>query len=235
MIIVKNLTFFFDEQLIFHDLNFELFPGDRLCIIGKSGEGKSILFKLLCGLLPAKQGLISILGMNPYPLTKSFTENIGVVFQNPALIDFYNLWENIGIKDIYENISKEIILERVSKILPLVGLSDRDKEKKVEELSGGMKKRVSIARAIYHQPKILFFDEPHSGLDPINAQMIDHLLLDILHKENILVVVTHDMNSVKFFANKVLLIDNKKGYFFDDFNKIFLSSNRTLKMFFHTH
>jgi phospholipid/cholesterol/gamma-HCH transport system ATP-binding protein len=231
MIEVKNLSYSFGNHLIFQDIHFTLVPGDRLCIIGKSGEGKSVLFKLLCGLIPPQNGSIHFFHQSPYPPTKSFTDYIGVVFQYPALIDHYNLWENIGIKDIYQNLNPNSILEKVKKILPSVGLNEKDLFKKVEELSGGMKKRASIARALYHQPKVLLFDEPHTGLDPINARLIDNLVMSIFQPQNILIVVTHDMTAVKNIANKILLIDQKRGFFFENINTFLESNHPTIQNF----
>ncbi len=233
-IVVTNLSHYFGKHIIFENIGFEIYEGDKLCVIGKSGEGKSVLFKLLTGLLKPTSGSISILGENPYPLSSVISQNMGVVFQNPALIDFYNVWENIGLVDLYRNKRAEQILQRVFEILPFVGLKKEDSYKRVEELSGGMKKRVAIARALYHRPKILFFDEPHSGLDPINARVIDKLIQMIFEPNHILVMVTHDMQSVRSIANKVLLIDQHKGYFYENIQIFFQSDNPTIRSFLNS-
>lgn len=229
---VINLTHSFHNKIILNKINFEIYEGDKFCIIGKSGEGKSVLFRLMTGLIQPSSGQIFIDDQSVYPLNSAISQKIGVVFQNPALIDTFNVWENIGIKDIYCNLPSSLILEKVNKILPLVGLKKEDAFKKVDELSGGMKKRVSIARALYHEPKILFFDEPQTGLDPINAQLIDDLILKLFQPSQILIMITHHMLSVQKIANKVLLIDNQKGYFFDNMNDFYQTSLPTLKEFF---
>ncbi len=221
---VLNVSHAFNDKFILKNISFEIFPGDRLCIIGKSGEGKSVLFKLMTGLLEPLYGNISVNGQNVFPLTIKKSQQMGVVFQNPALIDSYNVWENIGLIDIYNRKKYSEIISKVSRILPLVGLNDKDQNKKVEELSGGMKKRVSIARALYHQPKILFFDEPHAGLDPINARLIDDLIINIFQTHQILVMITHNIDSVRKIANKILFIDQQIGYFFQSLD-LFLQSN----------
>lgn len=229
---VVKLSQVFEHQFVFKDINFQVQEGDRLCIIGKSGEGKSVLFRLLTGLLEPSEGKVLIDNQNVFPLNREITRKMGVVFQNPALIDAYSVWENIGILDIYSHKNPQRIVEKVSKILALVGLSENDKNKKVEELSGGMKKRVAIARALYHEPTILFFDEPHAGLDPINAYLIDQLILSIFQKHHILVMVTHNMASVKTIANKILLIDQNHGYFFENLQDFYQSNIPVLQDFF---
>ncbi len=220
---IQNISHAFNEKFILKNINFEIFLGDKLCIIGKSGEGKSVLFKLMTGLLEPTNGDILLKGQKVYPLNSRISQQMGVVFQNPALIDTYNVWENIGIIDIYNHKKYSEIIENVSKILPLVGLNKEDQNKKVEELSGGMKKRVSIARALYHHPTILFFDEPHSGLDPINARLIDDLIINIFQPQQILVMITHNIESVRKIANKVLFIDHQTGYFFENLDFFFQS------------
>lgn len=229
---VENLSHAFQQQFVFKNIHFQIQEGDRLCIIGKSGEGKSVLFRLLTGLLEPTEGKVLIDNQNVFPLNREITRKMGVVFQNPALVDAYNVWENIGILDLYQHEKPQKIIEKVCKILPLVGLSENDKYKKVEELSGGMKKRVSIARALYHEPMILFFDEPHAGLDPVNAHLIDELILNIFQKHHILVMVTHSMASVKAIANKILLIDQNNGYFFENLQDFYQSSIPVLQDFF---
>lgn len=228
---VRNVSHAFHQKYIVKNLNFEIFHGDRLCIVGKSGAGKSVLFKLMTGLLQPTTGQVFIFGNNVFPLSTQISRQMGVVFQNPALIDSYNVYENIGIVDIYNNKNSQLILEKVLNILPLVGLKEEDINKKVEELSGGMKKRVSIARALYHEPNILFFDEPHSGLDPINAHLIDELISTIFQPQQILVMITHHVPSIRKIANKVLFIDQQNGYFFENLNDFYQANVPVIQEF----
>ena len=201
MITVKNLNKSFDSQHVLHDINCQFLPGQNNLIIGLSGSGKTVLLKCLIGLHTPDSGEIlygnqNILEYTPNQLKKARQE-IGVLFQGSALFDSMNVANNVAFPlRMFSGQSASEIEARVEFCLNRVGLKDA-LLKMPSELSGGMQKRVAIARAIALNPKYLFCDEPNSGLDPQTSILIDQLIDDITKEYNITTIVnTHDMNSV---------------------------------------
>lgn len=198
--VLKNISVLFDNNQI-------------NLIIGPSGSGKTIFLKCLLKILEPSSGEIYYEGVNSKLIKshnlKKFRKNIGAVFQNNALFDSMNVEENISFPlKMFTNNSKIIILEKVHKILEKLNLKNIY-HKYPSELSGGMKKRVAIARAIINNPKFLFLDEPNSGLDPENAIIIDKLIFDITKQYKITTIIsTHDMNSVMEIGEKILFLKN---------------------------
>lgn len=188
--------------------------GKTNLIIGQSGSGKTVLLKCLLGLFEPEEGLIyfedkAIQHMDEKE-HRILREEIGMLFQGGALFDSMTIEENIMFPlRMFSNQTKEQMLERVNEVLDRVNLENVN-TKYPSELSGGMQKRVSIARAIVNKPKYLFCDEPNSGLDPKTATVIDNLIQEITHEYNITtVVVSHDMNSVMEIGESIALL--KKG------------------------
>ncbi len=238
MIALKSISKGFSGQSILEDISFEIENDDRLCIIGQSGSGKSVTMKLMTGLLVPDSGEIWVDDQNVTQFTtQEWNEkliNFGVVFQGAALFDSLNVLENVGIRMIEERLLPEAeIKERVEQSLKLVGLDpDQMLMKFPSELSGGMQKRVGIARAIVNQPRYLFYDEPTTGLDPINANLIEALIADLADKSNMTsVVITHDMHMVKTIATKVAFIHEKKLHFFGTPTEMLASSDDIIQAF----
>lgn len=201
MITVRNLNKSFDRQHVLHDINCEFRPGQNNLIIGLSGSGKTVLLKCLIGLHLPDSGEILYEDKNILEYTtrqmKKARQEIGVLFQGSALFDSMNVANNVAFPlRMFSGMNETEIEERVVFCLNRVGLKDA-LYKMPSELSGGMQKRVAIARAIALNPKYLFCDEPNSGLDPQTSILIDQLIDDITKEYNITTIVnTHDMNSV---------------------------------------
>ncbi|MBQ3943396.1 MAG: ATP-binding cassette domain-containing protein, partial [Elusimicrobia bacterium] len=199
MIKVENLYKSFETKKVLKGVSFELKDGETLVIIGGSGTGKSILLKNLVGLIRPDSGKIII---DDIDLTKTSKKNlrevqkkIGFVFQEAALFDSLTIEENVsfGMKNL-TNLKEQEIKKRVSSCLNMVGLSSDIEKLKPSALSGGMKKRVGLARAIAYQPKYIFYDEPTTGLDPIMSDVIGELIIHLKKELNVSsIVVTHDM------------------------------------------
>ena len=211
MIKVVNIYKSFKDRLILNNINFEVNKGETLVIIGGSGSGKSTLLKLLIGLLRPEQGQIFIDGKEISKLKEEELDkvrlNMGMVFQYSALFDSMSVGDNVGF-GLQENskLSAKEIKEIVEEKLNLVGLSGFANYMP-NELSGGMKKRVSLARAIAFEPKILLYDEPSSGLDPVTSAKIDELIVQMQKLLGVTsIVVTHDMKSAFYIADRIAML-----------------------------
>lgn len=211
MIRVEGLNKSFDNRVVLSDVNVTFEAGKVNLIIGKSGSGKTVLLKSLIGLHPIDQGHIyygdrDITTMSIKQL-RLLREEIGVVFQGGALFDSQTVLENVMFPlNLFSNYSEREKRERAIFCLHKVDLQDAE-ELYPSEISGGMKKRVAIARAIVLEPKFLFCDEPNSGLDPLTSIVIDNLISEITHEYNMTTVInTHDMNSVFEIGEKILFI-----------------------------
>ena len=212
---VTDLSKSFNNNIILKDINFELFEGESLAIIGASGSGKSVLLKNIIGLLMPDKGSIKINNTEMVNLPRNLKEKIllglGITFQHGALFDSLKNWENI----IFKTVNKEKINNKQGKqlafsIIKQLGLHPGILELYPSEISGGMQKRVAIARAICGNPKILLFDEPTSGLDPVTGSLIDKLIKTAVKTVGgSAITITHDMASVCRIADKVILIDKQ--------------------------
>lgn len=229
MIRVVNVSKYFGENQVLKNININFDPGKTNLIIGQSGSGKTVLLKCIIGLLYPESGEIyyddrNVLKMNEYE-RKFLQREIGVVFQGGALFDSLTVEQNVMFPlDIYSDWSYEEKLARVNFCLERVNLENANNLYPAE-LSGGMKKRVAIARAIALNPKYLFCDEPNSGLDPLTAIVIDKLISSITKEYNITTVInTHDMNSVMEIGDKIAFI--YKGHlWWEGTNKEILNSD----------
>ncbi len=213
MIKIKNVSKFFGEKAALKNINLEIADGETLAIIGGSGSGKSTLLRLMIGLIRPSEGEIwidddEISGMDEDEITK-IRLKMGMVFQYSALFDSMTVGENVAFGLVeHTKMSKEEIRERVSEKLKQVGL-EGVADLMPNELSGGMKKRVSLARAIAFEPEIIFYDEPSSGLDPIMTNKIDELIISTQKALKVTsVVVTHDMVSACRIADRIAMIYN---------------------------
>ena len=212
---VKNLTKSFNETMVLNDINFKLFEGETLAIIGASGSGKSVLLKNIIGLLSPDKGSIKINNVEMVGLKRSVKEKIlldlGITFQHGALFDSLQNWENIVFKvKNKEKLTDKDAKELALSIIKRLGLNSEILDLYPSEISGGMQKRVAIARAICGNPKVLLFDEPTSGLDPVTGSLIDKLIKSAVKTVGgSAITITHDMASVCKVADKVILIDKQ--------------------------
>ena len=234
MIEINNLHKSFGQKKVLDGVTLTIPDGETMCIIGKSGCGKSVLLKHIVGLLTPDQGFVNVDGKTVANL--SYKEifdlrlKMGFVFQGSALFDSSTVYANvvIGLYEHGQRDEKKLEQEAI-RVLSAVGLlpeingastSEFDKEwsilknKKPSDLSGGMKKRVGVARALVGQPSYIFYDEPTTGLDPVTSEQIDGLIAHLSRKLNVTsLVITHDMFSVFRIANTVGMLDNGKVHF----------------------
>ena len=215
MIEVKNVVKSFEDKTVLHNINATFHEGKTNLIIGQSGSGKTVLMKSLVGLLVPEEGQILFHGRDIITMNtaqkKEVRKEIGMLFQGSALFDSETVLGNVLFPlKMFSSMSAEEQLERAHFCIDRVNLVGAD-NKFPSEISGGMQKRVAIARAIALNPKYLFCDEPNSGLDPKTIIRIDELLSDITHEYGITTVInTHDMNSVLGIGENIVFIN--KGY-----------------------
>ncbi len=236
MIEVKDLVKSFDGKTILHGIDAEFYTGKTNLIIGQSGSGKTVLMKCLVGLLQPDSGQIlfdgrDIVSMNANDI-KELRKEIGMLFQGSALFDSETVLGNVMFPlTMFTNMQPAEAKDRAQFCLERVNLKGAD-NKFPSEISGGMQKRVAIARAIALNPKYLFCDEPNSGLDPKTSILIDELLSDITHEYNITTIInTHDMNSVLGIGENIVFIN--KGYreWVGNMKQIYTTSNEALNDF----
>ncbi len=200
----KNLTKAFDERKVLDNISFKVEDGETLAVVGFSGSGKSTILKLICGLLTPDNGEITTTG-----------GEIAMVFQYSALFDSLNVADNIAFalherKDLRNKYSEKEIRNIVSEKLELVGLKGIE-NKFPSELSGGMQKRVSFARAIVTEPKTILYDEPTAGLDPISSTLIEDYIVRLKEETHASsLVVTHQMSTIQRTANRVIMLYDGK-------------------------
>ena len=219
---MKNIISFqsvqkkFEDNYVLSGINLNVNKGESLAIIGSSGCGKSVLIKCMLGILKPDNGQIFIDNINFHNSSRYERENIlrrfGVTFQGSALFDSLMIWQNISFKLAQSNsFSKNIIKEKVSDTLKLLELDDSIMYKYPSQISGGMQKRVAIARAIIDQPEFLIFDEPTAGLDPITGSSINELILDNVKRlGSTTITITHDITSMNVIADTVVMLNNGK-------------------------
>ena len=236
MIEVKNLTKSFEDKTVLHGIDVTFYTGKTNLIIGQSGSGKTVLMKSLVGLLTPDKGEILFDGRNLLTMNarevKELRKEIGMLFQGSALFDSETVLGNVMFPlMMFTNMTRREQRDRAMFCLERVGLTGAA-NKYPSEISGGMQKRVAIARAISLNPKYLFCDEPNSGLDPKTSILIDELLRDITHEYNITTVInTHDMNSVLGIGENIVFIN--KGYreWIGDMSQIYTTDNDILNDF----
>lgn len=236
MIELKNITKAFGDRIVLNDINAVMKAGQCNLIIGASGSGKTVLIKCMVGLFEPNEGEVLYNGqnftkMNHFQRT-DIRKEIGMLFQGSALFDSLTVQENIMFPlNMFTKWPFKRKLDRVNEVLERVNLKDTNK-KFPAELSGGMKKRVGIARAIVLNPKYLFCDEPNSGLDPQTSMLIDKLIQEITTEYNITTVVnTHDMNSVMEIGNSILYIYQGRKEWEGNNKEIIFSKNKLLNEF----
>ncbi|MAN58360.1 MAG: ABC transporter ATP-binding protein [Flavobacteriaceae bacterium] len=239
MIHVENIHKRFGEEEILKGISTTFDKGKTNLIIGQSGSGKTVMLKCLIGLFKPEEGRIyyeenAIQDMDDEQ-QRSLREEMGMLFQGGALFDSMNIEQNVMFPlRMFTTQKKSEMLERVNEVLSRVDLENVNK-KFPAEISGGMQKRVSIARAIVNRPKYLFCDEPNSGLDPKTATLIDNLIQEITHENDITtVVVTHDMNSVMEIGEKVVLLKNGKLAWQGTNSEIFKTDNEDVVSFVYS-
>jgi len=210
MIEINNLSKAFGSSVILNNLNLTVRRGETKAIIGRSGAGKSVLLKNIVGLIKPDSGSIKINGVEVTDLNeKDYNKlrmEIGMVFQGGALFDSMNVGENVAfVLNEFMNLDKKTVRDRVADSLALVGLKNVE-ELMPSQLSGGMRKRVSLARVLCMEPQIILYDEPTSEVDPITAAALNQLIIDLRDKLKVTsIIVTHDINSACKVADSIAM------------------------------
>jgi len=212
MICLENIHKSFGNNAVLQGINVTVEAGNSLVIIGGSGTGKSVMLKCILGLIPPDQGRILVDGQDAEHVERdAFLARFGMLFQGGALFDSLPVWQNVAFRLLRGALkrspaeAREIAVEKLRR----VGLSADVANKFPGELSGGMQKRVGLARAIAAEPEIIFFDEPTTGLDPIMAGVINDLIREIVVEMGATAMtITHDMSSVRAIADKVAMLHN---------------------------
>ncbi|MGA2174986.1 MAG: ABC transporter ATP-binding protein [Verrucomicrobiota bacterium] len=236
MIEVRDLKKSFGPLRVLQGVSFSVRKGEALAIIGASGGGKSILLKHLIGLLRPDAGDVSIEGRSIAGLDErqllQVRRKFGMLFQGAALFDSLTVEQNIAfILNRERNHSPSEISGRVAEVLDLVGLAGTEK-KWPGELSGGMRKRVGLARAIIYRPEILLYDEPTTGLDPIAADAIDQLIMRVVETFKVTsIAVTHDMRSARRIGRRILLLHQGRIYADQSPDDLFKSTDPVIYRF----
>ena len=236
MIKVRGINKTFSNKNILNNISFDISNGDSVAIIGQSGTGKSVLLKHLNGLLRPDSGHVSVdnvlINNVSYNELQIIRKKMAMVFQFGALFDSMNVGDNIALAiQSSTNLSNKKIPNRINKSLDLVELSDI-KHLMPSEISGGMKKRVGIARAIAINPEYILYDEPTTGLDPITTDKINQLIKKISEKKKVTsVIVTHDMKTLRFTSNKVIMLHEGNIIFNDKTDMLFKSDDKFIQYF----
>ena len=236
---LSNITKNFAGKKILTGVDLEVQTGESLVILGGSGSGKSVLIKIIASLLSASSGVIKIDGSDVTNIGNNtrnkLMEKFGFLFQGGALFDSLTIWENISFRLLHQQgLDKETARKIALEKLQAVGLASRVADLYPSELSGGMQKRASLARAIASTPEILFFDEPTTGLDPIMADVINDLIIS--NSKDLgatTITITHDMNSARKIADKIAMLHEGKIIWFGDVKDMYDSRNQYLDQFIH--
>lgn len=236
MIEVRGLNKRFGSHAILDGVSFRIEKGESVVIIGRSGGGKSVLLKHLIGLLQPDAGEVLIEGENIVAMNERellrIRRKFGMLFQGAALFDSMTVAENVGFAFRRERtLPSREIRRKVAEVLEMVDLPGIE-DKKPSELSGGMRKRVGLARAIIYRPAIVLYDEPTTGLDPIVSDSIDQLILRVRDRVEVTtVVVTHDMRSTRRLGQRILMLHNRRIYAAGTADEIFNSSDPIVRQF----
>ena len=235
MIEVSDLYKSFDQNHVLKGVNLKVHDGKSMAIIGASGQGKSVILKCLLGLIEPNSGKILLNGIDPNSGQKNIIlSKVGMLFQGGALFDSLPIWQNVafrylhGKQKINASKARKIAIEKLER----VGLKKSFANNFPSELSGGMQKRVALARAIATQPEIIFFDEPTTGLDPIMAQVINDLIRELVVELGVTAVtITHDIQSVRSIADEVALLHDGIIQWSGLLDQLDNSKNKHLKQF----
>jgi len=230
----------FGDNHVLKDFNMTLAKGENLAILGKSGSGKSVLIKCIINLIEADQGEITVLGKNVAELDQDALDDlrarVGFLFQSNALYDSMTVRENLEFplrrhwpKDQPDFNARQAVVE----VLTDVGLQHTI-DMMPEELSGGMRKRIALARTLILRPAIILYDEPTTGLDPVTAREISHLIVSVQQKYNTSsIIISHDMHCIDITANRVIMLIDGKCYASDTYDNLQKSSDPKIREFFY--
>lgn len=235
---IKNLTKRFEDNLVLENINESVRRGENLVVFGRSGSGKSVLLKCIIGLMHPDYGEIFINGQNILKLSikelNNVRKNIGFLFQGAALYDSMTIRENLAfpLKRHFSHMTSSQIEEKIRTTLDMVSLEDAI-DKMPSELSGGMKKRIGLARSIITDPELMLYDEPTTGLDPITSKEISELILNLQKKLNMTsIAVTHDLMCAEIIADRAIFLKDAKVAYEGEIKDLIKSTDPFLRNFF---
>ncbi len=238
VITVKNLYKSFGSNKVIIDFNFELYQGENVVVLGKSGSGKSVLIKCIIGLMKPDKGSINVLGNEVPKLNTSDLDKlrvkVGFLFQSNALYDSMTVRENLEfpLRRHWFKTSKNEVNNLIMEALTNVGLANTV-DMMPAELSGGMRKRIGLARTLILKPEIILYDEPTTGLDPITGKEISNLINDIKKKyKTSSIIISHDINCVKIVADRIVMLIDGKCYATGTLKELESSTDIKIKQFF---
>lgn len=239
VISISGLYKSFGEQQVLKGIDFNLFKGENVAVLGKSGTGKSVLIKIIVGLLKPDKGEVLVLGQLVDKLDRNELDalrlRIGFSFQNSALYDSMNVYQNLAfpLTMNVKNLGKGEVNDAVAEVLEAVGLKDKINELP-SDLSGGQRKRIGIARTLILKPEIMLYDEPTSGLDPVTSAEIIELINEVQQKYNTSsVIITHDLTCAKNTGNRVAMLLQGKFLKIGKFEEVFETDDEQVKAFFN--
>jgi len=235
---INNLRKSFGNQAVLNDVSLQLFNGENLVVLGKSGSGKSVLIKCIVGLLNFDGGTINVLGEDVSKLNSDelgeLRKKIGFLFQSGALYDSMTVKQNLEfpLRRIRKNLTQKEIDQKIEEVLDNVGLLDA-LNKMPSQLSGGMRKRISLARTIVVDPLIMLYDEPTTGLDPVTSDEISLLINEIQKKyKTSSIIITHDIECARNTANRVIMLQDGKVFMEGDLKVFEKSDDVLIRSFF---
>lgn len=239
---IRGLYKSFGDLSILENIDLDVFKGENVVVLGRSGAGKSVLIKILVGLLPPDKGIVQVLGKEvdklPPKELDALRLRIGFSFQNSALYDSMNVRQNLEFPLVMnkKKLSRKEVDEAVEEVLDAVGLADKINTMP-SDLSGGQRKRIGIARTLILKPEIMLYDEPTSGLDPITSEEINSLMNDVKRKYNTSsIIITHDLTCARETGDRVAMLLDKQFSKVGTFEEVFESpdtDNEQVKSFFN--
>jgi len=238
VITIRGLYKSFGTNLVLTDFNMDLYKGENVVVLGKSGSGKSVLIKCIIGLLKPDKGMIrvfdnDITGLNLAELDK-MRARVGFLFQSNALYDSMTVRENLEfpLRRHWIKVTQQEVNEMITRALEDVGLAHTIDMMPVE-LSGGMRKRIALARTLILKPDIILYDEPTTGLDPITGKEIIHLMVEIKKKYNTSsLIISHDMNCVRMASDRIVMLVDGKCYASGNYEELQKNTDMKVKQFF---
>lgn len=235
---IRDLYKSFGEKHVLRGVDLDLFKGENLAVLGRSGTGKSVLIKIIIGLLQQDSGSVLVLGEDvnnlSYPDLRALRLKVGFSFQSSALYDSMTVGENLAfpLRRNNRGMSREQITKTVRSVLEAVGLPETINQLPAE-LSGGQKKRIGIGRTLILRPEIMLYDEPTSGLDPITSTELNNLIVSVRERFNTSsIVITHDLACAKTVADRVAVMENGKFIKIGTFDDVFSTQEGLIKSFY---
>lgn len=239
VISIKNLSVSFGEIMVLQGIDMDVYKGENVIVLGQSGSGKSVLFKIITGFLKPDEGTVRVIGKDVPSLRKTsmmeLRKQIGLSFQNSALYDSMTVWENMEFALVrhFKKMPQAEVEAKIIGMLKTVGLENTCK-KMPADLSGGQKKRIGIARALVLEPEVMLYDEPTAGLDPVTSGEINDLINHVQETfKTTSLIITHDLTCAKKTGNRLLMMHKGKFILQGSFDEIFTTEDERIKPFYN--